>query len=110
MSHSSQKNEHRQHSWRTIGAITIAIIAVQAAIDLIMGHEAEYFNAYATLAKLTQWVHGQSPTAQMIYKEEELGSLALPLATFILIGFPLLLAVVIVRVGLFLRRTIYRRA
>ena len=46
----------------------------------------------------------------MIYKEDELGSLALPLATFILIGFPLLLAVVIVRVGLFLRRTIFRRA
>ena len=68
-----------------------------------MGGEAEYFNAYATLMKLTQWIHGQAPSAPMIYKETELGIFALPAATGVLIVVPLFIALIIVNIGKLLR-------
>lgn len=94
-----EKDIKSNRRWPKVLAIASAIIAIQTAIDLIMGGTAEYFNAHATLTGLTKWVHGNSPTAPMIYREEELGALALPLATAVLIGVPLLVATVIVRIG-----------
>jgi hypothetical protein len=77
----------------------VVIIAIQTFVDAFMGGEAEYFNAFATLTKLTQWIHGQPPAAPMIYREQDLGVLALPLATTVLIGVPLLMAAIIVQIG-----------
>jgi uncharacterized membrane protein YdjX (TVP38/TMEM64 family) len=87
-----------RRGWKIL-TIASAIVAIQTAIDLIMGGEAEYFNAHATLTGLTKWIHGNSPTAPMIYREEELGMLALPLATAVLIGVPMLVATLIVQAG-----------
>lgn len=86
-------------------ALTAALIAVQTGIDLLMGGEAEYFNAHATLTRLTQWMHGRPPHAPMIYGEAALGPLALPLATLVLIGGPLLVSLLIIRLVRFIAST-----
>ena len=87
-----------------IGGLTAVFITIQAIIDSVMGGEAEYFNAHATLTQLTSWLHGRSPEVPMIAGQEQLGGWALPLATAVLIGLPLLVSTLIVKVGQWILR------
>jgi hypothetical protein len=87
----------RRGRWWKILAIAAGLIGLQAGIDLVMGGQAEYFNAHATLTQLTKWVHSRTPSEPMIYRQQELGALALPIATLVLFGAPLLVAYVLVR-------------
>ena len=94
-----ENNTRSNRRWWKILTIASAMIVIQTTIDLLMGGKAEYFNAHATLTGLTKWIHGNSPTAPMIYRQEELGALALPVAATVLIGVPLIVAALIVRIG-----------
>ncbi len=67
-------------------------------IDKIMGAEAEYFNAYATVQNLTQWMHGQVAENPMIYQQDRLGMWALPLATGVMVATSFSLAVLLVQI------------
>lgn len=81
--------------WIIVGLMAV-FITIQVFIDIIMGGEAEYFNAHATLIQLTTWLHGRSPEVPMIIGQEQLGGWALPLATAVLIGIPLLISSLLV--------------
>ncbi|MCB9006293.1 MAG: hypothetical protein H6656_02755 [Ardenticatenaceae bacterium] len=87
----------RSGSGWVIGGLTAVFITIQLIIDTIMGGEAEYFNAHATLLQLTSWLHGRSPDVPMIAGQEQLGSWALPLATAVLFGLPLLVSTLLVK-------------
>ena len=87
-----------------IGGLTAVFITIQITIDILMGGEAEYFNAHATLMQLTSWLTGNSPEVPLIMGQEQLGGWALPLATAVLIGLPLLVSTLIVKVGQWILR------
>lgn len=48
----------------TFTSIFVAIIATICAIDATLDETAEYFNAWVTVVKLTQWLHGQQPPTE----------------------------------------------
>ena len=87
-----------------IGGRTAVFITLQLIIDIIMGGEAEYFNAHATILQLTSWLHGRSPDVPMIAGQEQLGGWALPLATAVLMGVPLLVSTLLVKGWQWIRR------
>lgn len=93
---SQKKSEN--FSKKAVLILTMVFIAIQIIIDLIMGHEAEYFNAHATVIQLTSWIHGRTADAPMIIGQSQLGRWALPAATAVLIGVPLLISTLLVKV------------
>lgn len=98
MKETAVRNKGRFGSGWLIGALTVTLIALQVLIDVVMGSEAEYFNAHATLLQLTSWLHGRSPDVPLIAGQEQLGAWALPLATAVLFGVPLLVSTLLVTV------------
>ncbi len=91
--------KHKNYSKRTwYGPVTLLIIITQIVIDKIMGAEAEYFNAYATVQNLTQQIHGQVAENPMIYQQDKLGIWALPLATGVMVAGSFSLAVLLVQI------------
>lgn len=96
--------ESRIRTSRLIVGLSVTLMLVQVGIDIVMGHEAEYFNAHATLLQLTSWLHGQSPTAPMIAGQARLGGWALPLATGVWVGLPLLVSTLLVKAGAWVAR------
>jgi hypothetical protein len=109
MKETAIRNRGRSGTGWLIGVLTVTLITVQILIDVVMGSEAEYFNAHATLLQLTSWLHGRSPDVPLIAGQEQLGAWALPLATAVLFGVPLLVSTLMVTVwqrisGLLARR------
>lgn len=91
------QEEGRFGSGWVVGGLAALLIAVQIGIDVVMGSEAEYFNAHATVLQLTVWLHGHAPTEPLIAGQEQLGNWALPLATAVLFGLPLLVSSLLVK-------------
>lgn len=87
-----------------IGGLTAVLITIQIIIDTLMGGEAEYFNAQATVLQLTIWLHGRSSNVPMIAGQEQLGGWALPLATAVLLSVPLLVSTLLVKTWQWLSR------
>ena len=98
MQETTVQKKQRSGSGGVILAVTAAIITIQVVVDIVMGGEAEYFNAYATLMQLTAWLHGRTPDVPLIAGQEQLGGWALPLATAVLFGLPLLISTLLVKV------------
>lgn len=103
------KPKTKERYYIPIAGISILIILIQLSIDAIMGGEAEYFNAYATVTNLTTWLHGYTAAVPMIYKQEELGMWALPAAMVILIGIPITISILLLRIYRFLSTFLTRR-
>lgn len=77
---------------KPIVILAVVILTIQVVIDIILGADAEYFNAWATLVRLTYPLHLQTIDAPMIHAQDALGVFALPVATLVMIGGPLLAA------------------
>lgn len=78
------------HPWMLWLALSLLALAIQVAIDVVMGDAAEYFNAARVFAAWRELLAGRDPLAvSFLAGQLRLGALALPLGTAILFVQPL---------------------
>lgn len=79
------------HPWATLLTLALLALAIQVTIDVAMGDHAEYFNAARVFVAWKELLAGGNPLDIAFLKgQEQMGGMALPVATAILFIQPII--------------------